>query len=367
MIILGLDTAMAACSVAVIDTGTTAPISSRFEAMERGHAEALAPMVQRTMREAALPFSAIERIAVTTGPGTFTGIRVGLAMARGLGLALGIPVVGIDTLTAIAANDVSGLPLLILADARNAEVYAASFDGDKSVLTGPRVMAAADSLELLPQGGLLLGSGAAQVAPQGTLLSPANGLPDAKRFAQLASLVPAPAGMPPPLYLRAPDAKPQLLPLRRAAALTFRTADAPSAAMLSAVHAEAFDTPWSAAEFAALLVTPGALATIACEQGEPVGFILTRRAADEAEILTVCTRPQAQRRGVAAALLDRQFAELSRQGTAAVFIEVDRANAAARGLYDKAGFKTAGLRKLYYQHADGTRSDAIVMRRTLVP
>ena len=104
MKLLCLDTAMAACSVGVYDATGERLLASAYVPMERGHAEALAPMVEQVMREAGLGFGDLGRIAVTVGPGTFTGVRIGLAMARGLGLALGIPVCGIDTLTAIACN-----------------------------------------------------------------------------------------------------------------------------------------------------------------------------------------------------------------------------------------------------------------------
>ena len=371
MIILGIDTAMAACSVAVIDTAVAQPLASAFEPMERGHAEALAPMVDQVMREAGVAYSAIDRVAVTMGPGTFTGVRIGLAMARGLGLALGIPVIGIDTLSAIAANDTSGLPLLVVSDARNAQVYAASFDGNRRLAMAPCVLSAREALDHLPVSGLLLGTAAETALAMSDRtdiqVSPASNLPAAATFARLVAEADAPTAMPPPLYLRAPDAKPQGVPLRRASSLDFQRAETSAAALLSSMHTEAFDTAWSAAEFAALLATPGAAAVIAVEQGEPAGFILTRRAADEAEILTVCTRPFAQRRGVAKALLDHQFTELFRHGVARVFIEVAASNVAARRLYDKAGFATAGLRKLYYNNTDGPRDDAIVMRRELTP
>ena len=92
MKILALDTAMAACSVAIIDTDHVLPLADAWVAMERGHAEALAPMIKSAMVQSGLEFCDLNRIAVTIGPGTFTGVRIGLAMARGLGLALGIPV-----------------------------------------------------------------------------------------------------------------------------------------------------------------------------------------------------------------------------------------------------------------------------------
>ncbi len=98
MMILGLDTALSACSAAVVDSATGQCPARRLEKMDVGHAEALPGMVREVVQSAGLGFAGIDRIAVTTGPGTFTGVRIGLAFARGLGLALGWPVVGVSTL-----------------------------------------------------------------------------------------------------------------------------------------------------------------------------------------------------------------------------------------------------------------------------
>ncbi|MGZ8364529.1 MAG: tRNA (adenosine(37)-N6)-threonylcarbamoyltransferase complex dimerization subunit type 1 TsaB, partial [Caulobacteraceae bacterium] len=99
--VLGLDTALTACSVAVIDGD--AVLASRSEPMTRGHQERLAPMVAEVMAEAGIAFDALDRIGVTIGPGGFTGLRVGLAFAKGLALALDIPCVGVTTLAALLA------------------------------------------------------------------------------------------------------------------------------------------------------------------------------------------------------------------------------------------------------------------------
>jgi tRNA threonylcarbamoyladenosine biosynthesis protein TsaB len=368
MKILGLDTAMAACSVAVIDTSHALPLASAFVPMERGHAEALAPMVERVMAEAGLEFSALDRIAVTTGPGTFTGVRIGLAMARGLGLALNRPVIGIDSLSAIAANESADSPLLVVSDARNNEVYAALFDAGRELIKPPHVTIAAAAAEGAPEGATILGTAADTViASSGRndlVRSAAATLPIAARIAALAADAPG-AGMPAPLYLRAPDAKPQPAGLRKAAALKFIEATSVSVPLLAAMHGECFDRPWTEQSFAELLSMPGATATIAMELEEPVGFILTRRAADEAEIIMIATRPHAQRRGVAKILLEHQIAALKSSGVNQLFLEVADSNAAARGLYEALGFKQAGLRRGYYQRPGGSPEDALVLSRNL--
>src|SRR6202161_1174559 len=102
MRILSGDTALGACSVAVLEDDLVR--AHRFEVMARGHAEALAPMVESAMRGAGLGFADLDRLAVTTGPGTFTGQRVGLAFMRGLRVALKKPLIGLTTLEAIAAQ-----------------------------------------------------------------------------------------------------------------------------------------------------------------------------------------------------------------------------------------------------------------------
>src|SRR6478672_10396180 len=104
MLILAIDTALDACAAAVLDTDASKIIAQESRAMKRGHAEALMPLIARVMKESGIGFAVLDRIAVTTGPGSFTGLRVGLSAARGIALAAGKPAVGLTTLTAYAAS-----------------------------------------------------------------------------------------------------------------------------------------------------------------------------------------------------------------------------------------------------------------------
>lgn len=367
MKILAFDTAMAACSAAVVDLSLPEPLAAAFAPMERGQAEAVAPMVAQVMAEAGVGFADIDRIAVTVGPGTFTGIRIGLALARGLGLARNIPVTGIDSLSAIAANETAARPLLVVSDARNGEVYAAAFDGERRTLKPPAILAAGEALQDLPDDTLILGSAARQVLASGGLpedrMSLAEALPVAANFAWLAAGS-VPHGMPSPFYLRAPDAKLQAASLRPVGQLEFNLAGAEACGLLAELHAESFDEAWDGKAFTDLLAMPGAEAELALEAGIALGFVLTRRVADEAEIITIATRPSAQRRGVARQLLEHRIAALKTLGIRTMFLEVAASNAAARGLYQRLGFADAGLRKGYYRTRDGFE-DAIVMRREI--
>ena len=203
--VLAVDTALGACSVALLDGEKI--LSHRFEEMARGHAEALAPMVECAM--AGIAFESLDRLAVTTGPGTFTGQRVGLAFMRGLRIVLRKPLTGVTTLEAMAIATEAKRAAAIH-DAKRDEAYLLLWENGRIVLE-PVVMGFAAALEKIKAFGpcALAGTGApAAAASLGAefALSPVR-QPDALwvgRMALNSSLADAP---PAPLYLRAPDAK----------------------------------------------------------------------------------------------------------------------------------------------------------------
>ncbi|WP_343564497.1 tRNA (adenosine(37)-N6)-threonylcarbamoyltransferase complex dimerization subunit type 1 TsaB [Kiloniella sp. b19] len=142
---LAFDTTGASCAVALACDGKV--MASRFEAMSRGQSERLIPLVEEVMKEAGLEYSDLEGLAVTTGPGGFTGVRIGLAAARGMALALDIPVVGVsafDVLAhalsgadALSSSDSRESRLLIVLDAKRDDLFAQSFDLDGRALADP--------------------------------------------------------------------------------------------------------------------------------------------------------------------------------------------------------------------------------------
>ena len=210
MLLLALDTALEACSVAILRDGRV--VAARSEPMPRGHQERLAPLIDELMAEAGLCFSALDRIGVTVGPGSFTGLRVGLAFAKGLGFALGRPVVGVGALEALAASTGSDGFVAAVIDARRDQVYVQGFSAGKAV-TEPQALALKDAADLLikvDRSGptVLAGSGArllAKVFPKAVIDDRAGADPVA--LAHLVARAPEPTGPPEPLYLRAPDAK----------------------------------------------------------------------------------------------------------------------------------------------------------------
>src|SRR5690348_3110585 len=142
MRILAIDTALEVCAAAVLDTAHGAILARESIAMTRGHAEALMPMIARVMAASGGTFDALDRIAVTVGPGSFTGLRVGIAAARGLALAAKRPAVGLTTLSAYAAPIVgrSGTaPVISAIDARHDHVYFQIVGGDGSRLVQPGI------------------------------------------------------------------------------------------------------------------------------------------------------------------------------------------------------------------------------------
>src|SRR5215213_11106002 len=141
MLILAIDTALGACSAAVLDTHAASIIASETLAMTRGHAEAVMPLIARVMDAAGIEFAALGRVAVTTGPGSFTGLRVGIAAARGIALAAAKPAVGLSTLSAYAAPHIAkddSIPVMVVIDARHNQVYLQVFGVGGRTIVLPR-------------------------------------------------------------------------------------------------------------------------------------------------------------------------------------------------------------------------------------
>jgi tRNA threonylcarbamoyladenosine biosynthesis protein TsaB len=219
MRLLAIDTALAACSAAVLDTAHGGVVASESLPMIRGHAEALMPLVARVMKASGLAFAALDRIVVTTGPGSFTGLRVGIAAARGLGLATKIPVVGVSTLSACAAPYLSvdnKNPVIAAIDARHAHVYLQVFTPNGRTLIAPRLAPLSDAVRAASDAPAHIVGSAAQAVADGLVGSGAapvtvdrRDAPDIGWVAQIGAVVPEESAPPKPQYLRAPDAQPQ--------------------------------------------------------------------------------------------------------------------------------------------------------------
>jgi len=214
MHLLAIDTAQDACSVGVV-AGARQVL--RSETIGRGHAERLMGMIAEAMQEAGLAFGVLERIAVTVGPGSFTGLRVGIAAARGLALATGAPAVGIGTLAVHAEtvrHEIGAAPVLAVLSAGRGEIYGQSFAEDGAPQGEPEAAPAEVFARRLAANTLIAGSGAAALAEilgdearARTVHS--RSAPDIASLCRLGIAAPLTGEAPRPLYLRPPDAKPQ--------------------------------------------------------------------------------------------------------------------------------------------------------------
>lgn len=213
MRLLVIDTALGACTAAVFEDGR--PLALRFEPMTKGHQERLGGLVRDVVAEAGGGFDRLDRIGVTVGPGSFTGLRVGLAFAQGLGAAVDRPVVGLSTLDGLAASsEGEGAATAALIDARRGQVYAKLFHGRQPL--GPDEALSLDEAARRISG---MGGGVRLVGGGAAVLTEA--FPDLAFAALDPRVAPAPEALAAlaqaadpalhparPLYLRAPDATP---------------------------------------------------------------------------------------------------------------------------------------------------------------
>src|SRR6185312_15940745 len=161
--VLAFDTAGNGCSAAVLRDGKIA--AHRFAAMARGQSEQILPMIDTVLGEAGVAITALDLIAVTVGPGAFTGLRIGIAAARGLALASGVPALGITSFAAVAAQVPraarAGRALVVALDSRRTELYLQAFDASGVPLGDGALVAPADLADWVPSGSLLLAGDAA--------------------------------------------------------------------------------------------------------------------------------------------------------------------------------------------------------------
>jgi tRNA threonylcarbamoyl adenosine modification protein YeaZ len=217
--VLAIDTALGACSACIAQDGDAVPLASESILMDRGHAEALLPLIDRLVSQVDGGFESLDRVAVTIGPGSYTGLRVGIAAARGIGLAAGIPVVGVSTLSALLAplmvNERRGLFTAAI-DAKHGHIYIQAVAPGGRIIIQPSLMGYRDAIRVLGSGPIFVtGSAAATLAVEArtqgieTIIGDVSPAPDIGWVARLGAIADPNQALPKPLYLRDPDAKPQ--------------------------------------------------------------------------------------------------------------------------------------------------------------
>ncbi len=220
MKILAIDTALEACSATVYDSEAGRTLSFISHDMRRGHAEALIPIISDAMKAANLEFAELDRIATTTGPGSYTGLRVGISAAKGISLASGKPAVGITTLAAFSAPliaESAAVPVVAAIDARHGNIYFHMVGANQRVLLSPRHASLEDAIHVIASGPVRIVGPAAELLasywPRHVGYAPASvdvrAAPNVEWVARLAANVDPTRAPVKPLYLRAPDATPQ--------------------------------------------------------------------------------------------------------------------------------------------------------------
>jgi tRNA threonylcarbamoyl adenosine modification protein YeaZ len=225
--VLAIDTALEACAAAVLDTNRKGALTSRSLPMMRGHAEALMPLIAAVMSAANTEFFDLDRIAVTVGPGSFTGLRVGVAAARGIALAAGKPAVGLTTLAALAAPFFDAdetKALLAVIDARHDQVYMQLFGSGGRTLIAPRLAPVRDAIRAAMASPTRIVGNAAKLVESAwpdnerrPLQVAAVRAPDIGWVARLGAATADVSAAVKPLYLREAAAQPQeagILPRR---------------------------------------------------------------------------------------------------------------------------------------------------------
>ena len=387
MRVLAIDTALEACSVGVFDTARAEARVHESLPMQRGHAEALMPLIARVLDRARLDFSALDRIAVTIGPGSFTGLRVGIAAARGIALAAGKPAIGLSTLAAFAAPFIAAddtLPVVVAIDARHDHVYLQVFGPGGRTVVAPRVVPLREALECLDvrrtahhrhrsqqAGGFMAlrraraeRRRAARRAPHrlgGAARRCCDRYQDATKAALSArarctsarrcSIGPPMIGFISSLFTRGEPAMSE--------------ASARDASAIAILHGASFRRGWSEQEVEGLLLDRHVITHRALMGTTLAAFIMSRLVEDEAEILSVAVARRRRGRGLARQLLNLHLRRLAGLGARIVFLEVDEHNDPALRLYRRAGFNEVSRRPNYYPETGGSAASALVLRRDL--
>ncbi|QKD00080.1 tRNA (adenosine(37)-N6)-threonylcarbamoyltransferase complex dimerization subunit type 1 TsaB [Mesorhizobium loti] len=215
MKVLAIDCAASLCAACVYDAAAGLELGRSALDLGKGHAEHLMAVIAEALRAGATDYAGLGAIAVSVGPGSFTGLRVGVSTARGLALALKIPAIGVTTLEALAAEAAMAFPgrtVLAALDAGREEIHAALYDRMSDLTYGPAVVTLADAVAMAKeQSSVLTGTAAAQIAAAVGLafdIGPQTATADILTYARLAAAK-SEGERPKPLYLRGADAKPQ--------------------------------------------------------------------------------------------------------------------------------------------------------------
>lgn len=391
MKVLAIDSSGLTATVAVVEDEQT--IAEYTVNYKKTHSQTLLPMIDEIVRMVEMDLQSIDAIAVAGGPGSFTGLRIGSATAKGLGLALDKPLIHVPTVDAMAYS-VYGCEDIIcpIMDARRKQVYTGIYtfvpkkiQEDREEMEYAfkvlRVQMAVSVEELIRRLNIygkrvvFLGDG---VPVYKEML--AEGLKVPYFFApsymnrQRAAAVGAlgiryyqsgryeTAAEHKPDYLRVSQAERERAEREKNAVPNVRRMTMEDGAAVAEMEHQLFTDSWSEKSVLETLEQPNSICLMAEKAGRAAGYVLAYTAADEAEIARIAVAKELQRQGVAHALLEELEMLCRTGGMAKILLDVRSGNAAARALYTKCGFREDGIRQRFYQDPE---EDAILMSRTL--
>lgn len=391
MRVLAIDSSGLTATVAIVeDDQTIAEYTTNYK---KTHSQTLLPMINEMVKMVDADLSSVDAIAVSGGPGSFTGLRIGSATAKGLGLALDKPLIHVPTVEAMAYSMYGcGDIICPIMDARRKQVYTGlySFSHRKNKETGlydepafqilrTQMAVSVDELirhlNVYRRRVVFLGDG---VPVYKELLE--KGLEVPYWFApaftnrQRAAAVGAlgiryfetgnyeAASEFRPEYLRKSQAERERAERERNAVPQVRRMTREDGAAVAEMEHQLFPDSWSEKSILETLEQPNSICLIVEKAGRTTGYLLAYCAADEAEIARIAVVKEFQRQGAARALLGELEAVCGSEGIRRILLDVRSGNWAARALYEKAGFKEDGIRQRFYENP---REDAILMSREL--
>ena len=384
---LALETATEHVSVAVVGEDG-APRSLIEEEVGHGHTRRLSALVTRALREAGVSPGELSWLATDLGPGSFTGVRVGLATARALALVSGARLLGASSLAALAHAASESKSLVVpLVGAGRRDLYAGFFrapaPGRTRLLGAPRVGTPEALLEavremhaLIPDHAVrFVGPGAGRErqrlddAYPGSVasrfrhggLSALDLAAAARRDDGPGAGLPEPGRESEPAYVRPAQAEERVrhkvTGLTPPSVRSMALADLPS---VDEMEHRLFGDPWPQSSFLDAIADPRAVCLVAERGGGVAGYLVATLVPPFAELQNLGTAPEQQRAGVARALVDELLDLCRARGVRELGLEVRVSNAAAQALYRTHGFRLVGLRRGYYRRPE---EDALLMAR----
>lgn len=386
MRVLAIDSSGLTATVGIVeDTQTIAEYTVNYK---KTHSQTLLPMIDEMTRMVDLDLSTLDAIAVAGGPGSFTGLRIGSATAKGLGLALNKPLIHVPTVDALAYN-VYGCTDVIcpIMDARRKQVYTGLYtfvkgkDSGKGleepefqVMEKQMALPVEELIQKLNSYGrpvVFLGDGVPVYeemieAGMEVPYSFAPAYMNRQRAAVVGSLGICyyregkfeTAAEHKPDYLRISQAERERAEKEKNAKPEVRGMTIEDGAAVAEMEHQSFSDAWSEKAVLETLRQPTALCLVAEKAGRRVGYLLAYQAADEIEIARVAVVEEVKRQGVGTALMKKLQEEGTQRKAGKILLDVRERNHTAQAFYEKIGFKEDGIRKSFYTEPE---EDAVLM------